>query len=100
MQKNIEAMSHAVEDLGDAMAIAQRGLERLHSELAQARAEIAGQAELPPPVGCQAGTGERPTRGTLQGIAERIEDGIEAGDATRALAAVRELRGIVDGLTI
>ena len=48
----------------------------------------------------EAGAGSRPTRGTLQGIADRIEDGIESGDATRALAAVRELRGIVDVLTI
>lgn len=47
VHEHLDRLERVAEDLTDALAIAQRALARVHSELADARSRAAGQAELP-----------------------------------------------------
>lgn len=47
LSMHVRRLQVVVEDLGDCLGIAQRALERAHSEMQEMRAAEAGQQELP-----------------------------------------------------
>ena len=95
---HLDRMNSIAEDIGDAVAIVTRALERAHAEIEEEAARAAGQQDLPAPIGAPA-PAVGPVAHRLIDALGTIEEAIESNRRQAALDACGDLRMLLEGLT-